>query len=77
MACQAPRAGLIDRSPALLRVHPGPVVAVLTELERDAVVAGEQTLARCQAFDAFGNEVDGQDYELSTDPQGDGSYNFV
>jgi len=72
VACQAPRAGLIDRSPALLRVHPGPVVAVLTELERDAVVAGEQTLARCQAFDAFGNEVDGQDYELSTDPQGDG-----
>lgn len=58
VACAYPGLALADATPAPIAVRPAAPAYVLTELDRDAVTAGDGVLARCSAVDRFGNAVD-------------------
>src|SRR5262249_11875864 len=42
-------------TPEVVKVLPGPPASVLTTVDRDSIVAGEEVSASCTAIDAFGN----------------------
>lgn len=57
VTCDAASLGLVDQTPAVVIIDPGPATTVVTELDRTSVVAGESVHASCSAFDAWGNPV--------------------
>ncbi len=68
VSCALPDQSLIDPTPALLRIVPGPPHQVITTLDHDQVTAGDAVKATCQVFDAYGNEVSGASPTLGVAP---------
>src|SRR5690606_15988711 len=57
VSCAIEALRLVDASPAIVEVKPGPAAFVVTALDRASLTAGERVQATCHAFDAFDNEV--------------------
>lgn len=72
ITCVSDGYGLIDLTPALVTVSPGPAAKVITELDRRSMSAGETVTATCKAFDEFGNEISDPDATIVTDIMGEG-----
>lgn len=76
VACAVPTVPLVDATPALVHVEPGPVQTIDTLLPHDAqgqplqqVIAGTSVDVTCTAADAFGNPIaDG--FKLAVTPDG-------
>lgn len=72
VTCALPEYGVIDRTPARLRILPGPPATAITLVDEPVVAAGETVRARCEVFDEFGNAIPVDDASLRTDPFGAG-----
>lgn len=59
VACKTKDGAISDPTPATLKVDPGALARVETELAHDTIVAGDSTTVTCAAFDAFGNAIAG------------------
>ena len=71
--CAAPALGLVDETPELIQIVPGPVVRVATELAAESTYAGQPVGTTCIGFDAYDNPVTGFAYELAISPSGAGT----
>jgi hypothetical protein len=71
--CSAPSLELVDEEPALITIEPGPAVRVLTQLEADVAVAGQEVGVGCLVFDGFGNQIDNFTQMVSISPFGAGT----
>ncbi len=72
VSCALPREGLIDTTPAVLRVAPGDPYTVVAQVERRLVSAGESLGVECTGYDRLGNEVEVPQAQVRLDAQGDG-----
>jgi len=70
--CSAPSLSLIDQTPAELTILHGPPDTVLTEVDRNLIVAGDEVVVGCSVFDAWGNAIDDVEPTVRVDPSGDG-----
>lgn len=59
VACETKDGEVSDPTPANLKVDPGALARVKTELADESIVAGGSTTVACAAFDAFGNAIPG------------------
>ncbi len=71
--CSAPSLDLIDDEPALITIKPGPAVRVLTQLESDVAVAGQQVGVGCLVFDGYGNQIETFTQAVAISPFGAGT----
>ena len=71
IACRVPSLGLVDDTPADLRIVPGLPYTIVTELDAPIVTAGEPVEAACTAYDVFGNLVPDAPLELLAAPFGE------
>jgi hypothetical protein len=71
--CSAPLLGLVDETPAVLQIVPGPVVRVATELAAETTYAGQPVGAACIGYDAFDNPVTSFPHEFAISPSGAGT----
>ncbi len=58
VACFAPDARMIDRSPAKVNVRAGSPASVETVVEPTTIKAGENVVVTCTGVDAYGNPLD-------------------
>ncbi len=72
VACRSDALGLLDPSPEVLTVEPGPAHTVTTTLDRRTMVAGETATASCRVFDEYGNELEEVTPTLESSTMGDG-----
>src|SRR5690606_17654933 len=73
IACALPEEGIIDPSPALVRILPGPAFTVTTTVEPNPIVAGETLGATCEVRDAYGNIVEDAEPTLALSPSDPGN----
>ncbi len=71
--CTAPDLDLIDEEPELLTISVGPPVRVITQLDSDTSIAGQEVGVTCIAFDAFGNGVETFAQAVAVSPFGAGT----
>jgi hypothetical protein len=71
--CSAPTLGLVDETPELIQIVPGPVVRVATELAAETTYAGQPVGTACIGFDAYDNPVTGFPHDLAILPSGAGT----
>ncbi len=69
VACSTKDGSVTDVTPATLRVNPGAVARVTTELADDTITAGGSTTVTCEAFDAYGNEATGASLYVAVVPE--------
>lgn len=70
--CASNPLGLIDDSPAILTVNPGPAHTVITRVDTRKITAGESVEVACDVFDAFGNKIENPTTTIATSPMGSG-----
>lgn len=58
VACALPDRGIVDPTPAIVEIVPGPPANLVTEIVPDPVVAGNSITATCAVYDAHGNLID-------------------
>ncbi len=68
VSCELPSQGLIDETPAMLRIEPGSPYRSLATPDRTQVRAGGILRVSCEFFDAFGNTASAEGAEVRTDP---------
>jgi hypothetical protein len=73
VSCAISALHLVDASPAVVKVVPGPAAFVVTGLDHASVTAGERVNASCQVFDAFENAIEGAAATLRLDPTESGN----
>ena len=73
-SCTSGKFGLIDETPAILTISPGPAHSVVTSLDRRTMRAGESARAVCEVYDAYGNLIEDAEPTLVTDVMGDGIF---
>jgi hypothetical protein len=71
--CSAPDLDLADEEPELLTITAGAPVRVLTQLDSDTSIAGEEVGVSCLVFDAFGNSIETFPQAISVSPFGAGT----
>lgn len=71
--CSAPELDLIDDEPALVTIEPGPAVRVITVLDADVAIAGEEVGVGCLVFDGFGNQIESFTQAVAISPFGAGT----
>jgi hypothetical protein len=72
IACQFPDLSLTDDTPAELTIEAGAAHTVVTSLEPSIVTAGQTATASCEAFDAYGNELEDPATDVTVDASGAG-----
>ncbi len=70
--CAAPTLGLIDPTPATLTIRPGAPEVVVTTVDRELVVAGDEIDVGCAVYDAWGNPLPEVATRVSIEPSGAG-----
>lgn len=58
IACSLPDRGLVDPTPAIVEIVPGPPANLVTAITPDPVVAGNSIAATCEVYDAYGNLIE-------------------
>lgn len=71
--CSAPTLGLVDATPEVIQIVPGPVVRVVTQLAAESTYAGQPVGTACIGFDAFDNPVAEFPHDLTISPSGAGT----
>ncbi len=57
VACSFPALGLVDSTPAVVKVLPGAAAKTVATLDRSSMVAGQSVAVGCSVFDAFDNPI--------------------
>ena len=65
VACMEQLSGVVDQTPATLTVTSGLPKKIITTLTLNLIQAGEFTTVSCEAQDALGNAVPGQDFNIT------------
>ena len=65
VACMEQVSGVVDQTPATLTVTSGLPKKIITNLTLDLIQAGQFTTVSCEAQDALGNAVLGQDFNIT------------
>jgi hypothetical protein len=73
VTCVFPSLGLVDASPAIVGISPGPIAAVEAHVDTDAIVAGQSVTTSCTGVDAYGNAVEVTDPVIAVDPPAAGN----
>jgi hypothetical protein len=73
VSCALSSLRLVDTSPAVVNVVPGPAAFTVTTLDRASLTAGERVNASCQVRDAFENVVENAPATLRIDPSESGN----
>jgi hypothetical protein len=66
--CAAPDLGLVDSTPGIITIEPGPAYSTKLELDATRIEAGETVNGTCEIFDAYGNEITAANTELVVSP---------
>jgi hypothetical protein len=71
VTCTMSTFNLLDETPAVLTITPGPIARTIATVEETTVDAGTEVDVFCEGFDEFGNETTGK-ITIGTDPFGSG-----
>ena len=73
VACRLTDPNIIDPTPALVHVVPGPPATVVTTATPNPITAGETLTVGCEVFDLYGNPIPTAQPSFSLSPTDDGN----
>ena len=71
IACASAQLRLVDDSPELLTIRPGPAHTTVARASTRTIVAGSRVEVSCQAFDVYGNAIADAQPRLASAPMGE------
>lgn len=66
--CAVPDLALVDPTPEVITIEPGPAHSTQLTTDETSIVAGGTVSGECSVWDAYGNEIEGVSKELIVSP---------